>query len=149
LCLLLRTLLLWLLLGRLLSPLRGLLLSRLLDPLLLWLLLLRLLSLLLRRRLWLSRLLGPLLLWLLIGLSAPLLGFVLMPACLRLFRPTLRTLLLRGRRRSLLLPTLLLFGLSLFFILLVMLRERRDHRSEKQKQGSSRNSNDLHGNQLP
>ena len=151
----------WLLLSRLLSPLLVrlwllsrlslrllLLLSRLLSPMLpLWLLI----RLSLRLLLLLSRLLGPLLpLWLLIGLSAPLLGFVLMSACLRWLHLFLGVLLLRGRWRCLLLPALMLFRLTLSFVVLVVLRERRGHRPEKQKQGSGAgNSNDLHSDRLP
>src|SRR4029077_3386255 len=89
---------------------------------------------LLLRGLLLSPLLDPRLLWLLSGLFLPRLGLVLMSACLRLF-PTLRALLLRGRRCSLLLPTLLLFRPAFSFVFLVVLRECRDHRPEKQKQG--------------
>jgi hypothetical protein len=139
---------LWLLLLRRGSLLPWLLLARLLSPLLVRLWLLSRLSL--RLLLLLSRLLGPRLpLWLLIGLSAPVLGFVLMPACLRWLHLFLRALLLCGRRRCLL-PVLMLFGLTLSFVLLVVLRERRGHRPEKQKQGSGAgNSNDLHSNRLP
>jgi hypothetical protein len=44
----------------------------------------------------------------------------------------------------------LLFGLALFFVLLVVLRVCWDHRPEKQKQGSgAAGSNELHGNHPP
>ena len=135
-----------LLLQTLLDPL--LLWWTLLHPLRLWWLLLRLMNLLLLPLL-LSRLFGPLLWWL-GGLSVPLLALVLMSAGLRLLRLLLRARLLRGRRRFLLLPTLLLFRLTLSLVLLVVLRERRGHRPEKQKQGSGAgNSNDVHSNRLP
>ena len=126
LCLLLRPL--WL---RLLDlPLR--LLMGLSAPLLRWVLL-SALSLLLLRLLWLS-LLDPRL---------------LLSACLRLLRLSLRALLLCGWQSTLLLPTLLLFRLALFFVLLVVLRVRRDNRPEKQQQGSGTgSSNELHSNRL-
>src|ERR1019366_1210981 len=148
-CLLLRTLRLLLLpglLGTLCRLLLRLLLPRLLGPLLLRLssglcvLLLRLLLLLLSAlrllllRPLLLRLWGPLLLRLLRGLRVLLL------------RLALRALLLCGWRRTLLLPTLLLFGrIALFFLLLVLLRVRGDNRPEKQKQGGGTgSSNELH-----
>jgi len=151
---LLSPLLLWLLSLRLLGPLLRLLLLRLLGrllllrslllrlllrllgPLLLWLLLLRLLGPLLLLRSLLLRLLGPLLLWLLSGLSVLLLlrlPLRLLSACLRLLR--------------LFLPR---FRFALFFLLLVVLRVRRDNRPEKQKQGSATgSSNELHSNRPP
>jgi len=78
--------------------------------------------------LWLS-LLGPLLLWLLwLSLLGPLLLRLLWP---RLLGPLLR------------------FRLALFFLLLVVLRVRRDNRPEEQKQGSGTgSSNILHSNRL-
>jgi len=161
-CLLLRTVRLLLLPGLLgtlsLLLLRPLLLS-LLDPLLLWLLLqLRLLLPLLPgllgalSLLLLLSLLDPLLLWWLSGLSVPRLRLVLLllSACLRSLRLSLRVLLLCGRRRALLLPTLLLFRLALFLVLLVVLRVRRDTRPEKQKQGcGTGSSNELHSHRPP
>jgi hypothetical protein len=57
-----------------------------------------------------------------------------------LLRLSLGTLLLCVRRRSLLWLTLLLFRLALFFVLLVVLRVRRDNRPEKQKQRSGTDS---------
>ena len=130
-CLLLRTLrLLWLpgLLGTLFLLLLRPLLLGLLDPLLLLRpLLLGLLDLLL--------LLRPLLL----GLLDPLL----------LLRLSLRALLLCRRPRTLLLPILLPFGLALLFVLLAVLRVRRDTRPEKQKQGSGTGrSKELHSCRL-
>ena len=139
----------------------------LLDPLR-WLLLLQLrlwlpllpgllgtLSLLLWLSLLFPLLLRPLLLSLLLlrlwsGLPALLaLLVLLLPACLWLLRLPLGVLLLRRGRRTLLLPALLPFGLPLFFVLLVALRVRRDHRPEKQKQGrGTGNSNELHNNRL-
>ena len=120
-------------------PLPLLLLS-LLGPLLLRLLLLRLLDPLLLRLL-LPRLLGSLLLRLLSRLSMALLGLVLMSACLRLLRLSLRALLWRG----LFLPTLLPFRFALSFVPLVVLRERGDHCPEKQNKGSGTgSSNNLH-----
>jgi hypothetical protein len=136
-----------------------LLLLDLLDPLLMWLLtglcvlllwsallLLSALCLLLLRPLLLD-LLDPLLMWLLSGLSVPLLRLVLLLLSARLL--SLWTLLLRGCRRALPLPTLLLFRLALFFALLVVLRVHRDNRPEKHKQGcSTASSNKLHRNRL-
>jgi hypothetical protein len=110
-----------------------------LDALLLWLLLLDLLSAL---RLLLQSLLASLLRLLLPSLLCLMLLRLLLP---RLLGP----LLLCGWRRTLPLPTLLLFGLALFFLLLVVLRVCRDDRSAKQKQGSGTgSSNKLHRNRL-
>lgn len=146
-CLLPRALLLLSLLGPLLCLLllRPLLLS-LLDPLLLWLCLLWLLRLLL---LWppLLSLLDALLLLPLLLLRLLLLPGLLWMLCLllpwplllSLLCPCLRVLLLCGWRRA-----LLSFRLALFFALLVMLRESRDDRPDKQNQdrgtGSSNES---------
>jgi hypothetical protein len=110
------------------------------------LLLLVLLGTLSRLLLW-PLLLSPLdpLLRLLSRLSVPLLPLVLLllPACLRLLRLSLRMLLCL-RRRALLLPPLLPFKLA-FFVLLVVLRVRRDKHPEKQTQGSGAGSaNELH-----
>ena len=89
-------------------------------------------------------LLGPL--RLLSGLCARL----LLGACLRLLRLHVRALLLCGWLRTLLLPALLLLGLALFFVLLVLLRVRRDNRPEKQKQADGTgSSNELQGNLPP
>jgi hypothetical protein len=136
------SLLLWLTL--LDPPLLGLLLHlRLLSPLLPGLL--GTLSLLL----WLS-LLNPLL-GLLSGLSVLLLLRLplLLFACLWSLRLFLRALLLCGWRRTFLLPALMLFRLALLFVMLVVLRVRRDNRSAKQKHGGGTgSSNELHSNHL-
>lgn len=175
--LLLRLLLLRLLPGSL-NTLRLLLLSRLLGTLILLLLRPRLLSLPYLLRLLSSRLLpGSLdILSLLLRLGAARL--LLLPGLLRtLFRLlllralllglldalrrllfaslvtlglSLRTLLPCGRRRGLLLPVLLLCRVALFFVLLLVLRVRRDERSDKQKQSSGPESSiELHVNVLP
>ena len=96
-------------------------------------------------------LLDPLL-RLLSGLSVPFLRFVLrlLFACLGTLGLSLRTLLPCGRRRGLLLPFLLSCRLALFFVLLLVLRVRRDERSDKQKQSSGpESSSKLHSNVLP
>jgi hypothetical protein len=101
------------------------------------------LSLLLRRLSLLRWLLGLLLPWL-SGLRA-LLGRLLLLMFLPCPRLSLRALVLRGGRRAWLRLALLRFGLALPFILLLVLRIRRDHHPEKQKQGSrTGNSNELH-----
>ena len=150
-----------------------LLLLILLDPLLLrlsgplWrlaLLLLPALSLLLILRLLLLILLDPLLLrltgplWRLVlrllpALLSPLLILLLvlvsLLACLRWLGLFLRALLLPGRRCALLLAPLLPFWLILPFLLLVLLRVRRDYRPEKQNQASSTGgSNESHSSLL-
>ena len=148
-------------LGTLRLLLLGLWPRSLLGPPLLRLLLLLLsaLSLLLLRPLRL-RLLSPLLPWLLSGLCALRLRLLLL--LLSALRLLLRLLLLRLLSPLLLrllsglcalrlrLLTLLLFRLALFFVLLVVLRVRRDNHPEKQKQGSGTgSSNDLHSNRAP
>ena len=150
-----------------------LLLLILLDPLLLrlsgplWrlaLLLLPALSLLLILRLLLLILLDPLLLrltgplWRLVlrllpALLSPLLILLLvlvsLLACLRWLGLFLRALLLPGRRCALLLPPLLPFGRILPFLLLVLLRVRRDYRPKKQNQASGTgSSNESHSSLL-
>jgi hypothetical protein len=99
--------------------------------------------------LWLS-LLPPLLLGLLSGLPVLLLlRLPLLFACLGPLRLPLRTLLLCGWPRIFPLPTLMLFRPVLPFVLLVVLRVRRDNRSEKQKHGGGTSgSNELHNNHL-
>ena len=150
-------LVLWLPLRSLLGPLRLLwLLSRgLLGPLLRWLLprgllgslLLRLLprSLLgpLRLRLLSRGLLSPLLLWL---LPRDLLG----PLRLWLLsRSLLGPLLLCGWPGALRLPARPALRLALILVPLLVLRVRRDDRTEEQKQGSGAgSSNELHSNPL-
>jgi hypothetical protein len=118
---------------------------------LLWLLgLLGTLFYLVRRPLLLS-LLGSLL-RLLSGHSAPLLRLVprLLSARFGSLRLSLRTRLLCRLRRGLLLSVRLPFGLALFFILLLVLRVRRDQRSDKQKQScGAKNSMELHRHVLP
>ena len=53
--------------------------------------------------------------------------------------------LLRRWLRTLRLPSLVLFGLALFFVLLFLPCVRRVNHCEEQKQGGdTRNSNDLH-----
>jgi hypothetical protein len=100
-------------------------------------------------------LLDPLLLLrpLLLSLLDPLL--LLRPLLLGLLDPllllglSLRVLLLCSWPRILLLPILLLFGPALLFVLLVVLRVRRDTRPEKQKQGSGTGSSkELHSSRL-
>ena len=104
------------------------------------LLMLSLLGMLLRRLLMRS-LLGALLPRLLCGL------LLLCVLCRLLMRLRLRARLLCGWSRSLLWSTLLLFRLARLFLL--VLRERRYHRTEKQKQGSGTgNSKDFHINRL-
>ncbi len=136
----------------LLHPLGAL---RLLRPLLLSLLdaLLRLLSALFLL-LWLPGLLGTLRLFLLSLLVPPLLLrllpfslllWLLSALCvlllLRLLCTCLRSLLLCGWPRAL----LLFFRFALFFVLLLVLRVRRNDCREEQKQGSGAgNSDDLH-----
>jgi hypothetical protein len=67
---------------------------------------------------------------------------------LRLLGPLLLLLLWLLLPR--LLGPLLRFRLALFFLLLVVLRVRRDNRPEEQKQGSGTgSSNILHSNRLP
>jgi hypothetical protein len=99
--------------------------------------------------LWLS-LLPPLLLGLLSGLCVLLLlRLPLLFACLRPLRLPLRALMLGGWPRIFLLPALMLFRPALSFVLLVVLRVRRDNRSEKQKQsGEISGANSLHSDYL-
>jgi hypothetical protein len=138
--------LLLLLLLRLLGPLLLLLLLRLLGPLLLLLgpLLLGLLGSLLP-------LLLPLLLLGLLGSLLPLLLPLLLLRLLGSLRLLLGPLLLRllGSLLLLRLSPLLLLLPALSFVLLVLLRVRRDYRPEKQKQASGTgSSNELHSNRL-
>ena len=93
----------------------------------------------------LLRLLSARLWWLRSWSALLLLRLSLLSTCLRWLRLlALRAPLLGVWRRALLLPALMIFTLALSFVLLVVLRVRRDKGSEEQEQGGTGNSNILH-----